>query len=73
MCIIGAEVSMTVAGYGRAGAVFEPGVGDALDPVADEALHAAADDLTARLARLGPDVRAARRLMAADHSWAERP
>jgi len=27
---------------------------DALDPVTGEALHAAADDLTARLARLGP-------------------
>jgi DNA/RNA-binding domain of Phe-tRNA-synthetase-like protein len=37
---------------------------DALDPVTDEALHAAADDLTARLTRLGPDVRAARRLLA---------
>ncbi len=36
---------------------------DALDPVTDQALHAAADDLTARLARLGPDVRAARRLI----------
>ena len=38
---------------------------DALDPVTDQALHAAADDLTARLARLGPDVRAARRLISA--------
>jgi DNA/RNA-binding domain of Phe-tRNA-synthetase-like protein len=38
---------------------------DALDPVADEALHATADDLLARLARLGPGVRAARRLIAA--------
>jgi DNA/RNA-binding domain of Phe-tRNA-synthetase-like protein len=38
---------------------------DALDPVTDQALHAAADDLTARLARLGPGVRAARRLIAA--------
>ena len=37
---------------------------DALDPVTGQALHAAADDLTARLARLGPDVRAARRLIA---------
>jgi DNA/RNA-binding domain of Phe-tRNA-synthetase-like protein len=37
---------------------------DALDPVTGEALHAAADDLTARLAGLGPAVRAARRLMA---------
>ena len=38
---------------------------DALDPVSGEALHAAADDLAVRLARLGPDVRAARRLIAA--------
>jgi DNA/RNA-binding domain of Phe-tRNA-synthetase-like protein len=38
---------------------------DALDPVADEALHAAADDLAARLARLGPGVQVARRLIAA--------
>jgi DNA/RNA-binding domain of Phe-tRNA-synthetase-like protein len=38
---------------------------DALDPVTGQALHAAADDLLARLARLGPDVRSARRLIAA--------
>ena len=38
---------------------------DALDPVTDEALHAAADDLITHLARLGPGVRAARRLIAA--------
>ena len=38
---------------------------DALDPVTGEVLQAAADDLTARLARLGTDVRAARRLIAA--------
>jgi DNA/RNA-binding domain of Phe-tRNA-synthetase-like protein len=38
---------------------------DALDPVADEALYAAAEDLLTRLARLGPGVRAARRLIAA--------
>ena len=36
---------------------------DALDPVTGEALHAAADDLTARLTRLGPNVRAACRLI----------
>jgi DNA/RNA-binding domain of Phe-tRNA-synthetase-like protein len=36
---------------------------DALDPVTDQALHAAADDLTAHLARLGPGVRATRRLI----------
>jgi DNA/RNA-binding domain of Phe-tRNA-synthetase-like protein len=38
---------------------------DALDPVTGQALHAAADDLLARLARLGPDVGSARRLIAA--------
>jgi DNA/RNA-binding domain of Phe-tRNA-synthetase-like protein len=38
---------------------------DALDPVTDEALDAAADDLVTQLARLGPDVRAARRLLTA--------
>jgi DNA/RNA-binding domain of Phe-tRNA-synthetase-like protein len=37
---------------------------DALDPVTGQALHAAADDLTARLTRLGPGVRSARRLIA---------
>jgi DNA/RNA-binding domain of Phe-tRNA-synthetase-like protein len=38
---------------------------DALDPLTDEALHATADDLAAHLARLGPDVRSARRLITA--------
>ena len=38
---------------------------DALDPVTDQELHAAADDLVARLTGLGPGVRAARRLIAA--------
>ncbi|MGH3191280.1 MAG: B3/B4 domain-containing protein [Streptosporangiaceae bacterium] len=38
---------------------------DALDPVTDKELDAAAGDLIARLARLGPDVQAARRLIAA--------
>ena len=37
---------------------------DALEPMTDEALHAAAEDLLARLTLLGPDVRAARRLIA---------
>ena len=37
---------------------------DALDPVTDEELHAAADDLTAHLTRLGPGVQAVRRLIA---------
>jgi len=36
---------------------------DALGPVADEALRAAADDLAAHLARLGPGVQVARRLL----------
>jgi DNA/RNA-binding domain of Phe-tRNA-synthetase-like protein len=36
---------------------------DALDPVTGQALHAAAGDLIARLARLSPDVRAVRRLI----------
>jgi DNA/RNA-binding domain of Phe-tRNA-synthetase-like protein len=39
---------------------------DALDPMTDEELHAAADDLTGHLARLGPDVMEVRRLIAAD-------
>jgi DNA/RNA-binding domain of Phe-tRNA-synthetase-like protein len=38
---------------------------DALHPVTGQALHAAADDLLARLDRLGPDIRSARRLIAA--------
>jgi DNA/RNA-binding domain of Phe-tRNA-synthetase-like protein len=37
---------------------------DAIDPMTDEALHAAADDLVSHLARLGPDVRLVRRLIA---------
>ncbi|MBV9208444.1 MAG: hypothetical protein JO037_24245 [Actinobacteria bacterium] len=41
---------------------------DALEPVTGPALQAAADDLAARLARLGPDVQAARRLIAADQA-----
>jgi len=38
---------------------------DALDPITDQALHAAADDLATHLAQLGPRVQAARRLIAA--------
>jgi DNA/RNA-binding domain of Phe-tRNA-synthetase-like protein len=37
---------------------------DALDPVTDDALHAAAEDLIAHLARLGPEVQVVRRLIA---------
>ena len=36
---------------------------DGLDPVTDQALTSAADDLIGQLTRLGPDVRAARRLV----------
>lgn len=45
---------------------------DALDPVTDQALHAAADDLTAHLTRLGPGIRAARRLINAAPAPADR-
>lgn len=38
---------------------------DALHPMSDDALHAAADDLLTHLTRLGADVRAARRLLTA--------
>ncbi|HVX29479.1 MAG TPA: phenylalanine--tRNA ligase beta subunit-related protein [Nitrolancea sp.] len=38
---------------------------DALAPMTDEALHAAADDLIAHLTPLGSDIRVARRLIAA--------
>jgi DNA/RNA-binding domain of Phe-tRNA-synthetase-like protein len=36
---------------------------DALEPIADEALHAAVEDLIDHLTRRGPDVRVARRLI----------
>jgi DNA/RNA-binding domain of Phe-tRNA-synthetase-like protein len=39
---------------------------DALDPMTDDALAGAADDLLTHLARFGPDVRAARRLISPD-------
>jgi DNA/RNA-binding domain of Phe-tRNA-synthetase-like protein len=38
---------------------------DALDPVTDDALFTAAEDLIAHLTRLGPDIRVHRRLIAA--------
>jgi DNA/RNA-binding domain of Phe-tRNA-synthetase-like protein len=38
---------------------------DALDPITDDALAAAAEELLTHLARLGPDVRAAHRLISA--------
>jgi DNA/RNA-binding domain of Phe-tRNA-synthetase-like protein len=37
---------------------------DVLDPMTDEAIHTAADDLVSHLERLGPDVHIARRLIA---------
>lgn len=39
---------------------------DALEPLSDQALQAAADGLLAHLSRLGPDVRVAQRLLRAD-------
>ena len=39
---------------------------DALDPMTDDALRAAAEDLVVHLARLGPHVRSVRRLITAD-------
>lgn len=39
---------------------------DALEPMTDEALHAAGDDLTTHLTGLGPDVRVVRRRLALD-------
>ncbi len=44
---------------------------DALDPVTGQELHAAADDLVARLTGPGPGVRAARRLIAAGRTPGE--
>jgi len=44
---------------------------DALEPVSDEALRRTADDLVVHLRRLGPDVRVARRVLAADTTTPE--
>lgn len=44
---------------------------DALEPFGEEALASATDDLVAHLGRLGPDVRVARRLLAADATPSE--
>jgi hypothetical protein len=44
---------------------------DALDPMTDQALQAAAEDLITHLARLGPDLAVARRRIAADLTPAE--
>ena len=40
---------------------------DALDPMTDEALQAAADDLSTHLSRLGPDVHIVRRLLSGNN------
>src|SRR3954447_25954212 len=44
---------------------------DALAPITDQALHAAAEELLEHLGRLGPDVRAVQRLIAANTTHAE--
>ncbi len=44
---------------------------DALEPISDEALRSATDDLVAHLGRLGPGVRVARRLLTADTTSSE--
>jgi DNA/RNA-binding domain of Phe-tRNA-synthetase-like protein len=44
---------------------------DALDPMTDHALHAAAEDLITHLGRLGPDMAVASRLIAADKTLDE--
>jgi len=44
---------------------------DALGPMTTEALYATADDLVAQLTRLGPDIRAARRLITPGTSAAD--
>jgi len=45
---------------------------DALDPMSDEALHTATDDLVSHLTRLGPDIQVARRMVAAGATNPER-
>jgi DNA/RNA-binding domain of Phe-tRNA-synthetase-like protein len=44
---------------------------DALDPMTDQAVHAAAEDLITHLGRLGPDMAVASRLIAADKTLDE--
>ena len=55
------QARRTQLGEGTTAALF---ILDALEPMTDSALQAAADDLVARLSRLGPGVRAVRRLIA---------
>jgi DNA/RNA-binding domain of Phe-tRNA-synthetase-like protein len=57
------QAKRTQLSVGTTAALF---ILDALEPLADDELTAAADDLTRHLSRLGPDVRVARRLL--DHS-----
>lgn len=45
---------------------------DALEPMSDESLHVAAEDLVTHLTRLGPDVHAERRLITAGSAFEER-
>jgi DNA/RNA-binding domain of Phe-tRNA-synthetase-like protein len=56
------QTRRTQLGEDTSAAVF---ILDSLDPVTDEALHAATDDLVTHLCRLGPDVTVARRLISA--------
>lgn len=55
------QASRTQLGDNTTTALF---ILDALDPVTDHALRAAAEDLVDHLSRLGPDVRVAHRLLA---------
>jgi DNA/RNA-binding domain of Phe-tRNA-synthetase-like protein len=57
------QARRTQLGDGTATALF---ILDALAPMTDDALDAAADDLVAHLTELGPDVRAVRRLLGRD-------
>lgn len=56
------QARRTALGEGTTTALF---ILDALAPMTDEALVAATDDLVFHLARLGPDVRSARRMIGA--------
>jgi DNA/RNA-binding domain of Phe-tRNA-synthetase-like protein len=57
------QARRTQLGDGTTSALF---ILDALDAMTDEALDAAADDLVAHLARLGPNGQVARRILTAD-------
>ena len=64
------QATRTRLGDGTTAALF---IVDGLDPTSDEGLQAATEDLVARVTRLGPDVRAASRLIAADTRSEEEP